>query len=98
MIKAVMPAVLAVSIAFPMQAATAQPAPAAAGPTDNIIVIRPAHIAAIGIGVLGGIVVGEALLATDLGVVVGGVLGGYLAHVWYGGRQIEVNLGTAPKS
>lgn len=98
MIKAVMPAVLAVSIAFPMQAATAQPAPASAGPTDNIIVIRPAHIAAIGIGVLGGIVVGEALLATDLGVVVGGVLGGYLAHVWYGGRQIEVNLGTAPKS
>lgn len=95
MIKVVMPAVLAVSLAFPMQAAMAQ-TPAA--PSESTIVIRPAHIVAIGAGVLGGIVVGEAILATDLGVVVGGVLGGYLAHVWYGGRQIELNIGTAPKS
>jgi len=98
MIKAVMPAVIAVSLALPMQAAMAQPAPAAPAASDNIIVIRPAHIVAIGAGVLGGIVVGEAILATDLGVIVGGVLGGYLAHVWYGGRQIEVNVGSAPKS
>jgi hypothetical protein len=62
-----------------------------------MIVIRPAHIVAIGAGVLGGIVVGEAILATDLGIIVGGVLGGYLAHVWYGGRQIELNIASAPK-
>lgn len=97
MIKAVLPAMLAVSVAFPIQAAVAQPAPAASV-SESTIVIRPAHLVAIGAGVLGGIVVGEALLSTDIGVVVGGVLGGYLAHVWYGGRQIEVNLGVTPKS
>ncbi len=97
MIKVVMPAAIAVSLAFPMQAAMAQPAPAAPAASESMIVIRPAHIVAIGAGVLGGIVVGEAILATDLGIIVGGVLGGYLAHVWYGGRQIELNIASAPK-
>ncbi len=95
--KAVLPAAFAVSMAFTMQPALAQPAPAGA-PTEAAIVIRPAHIVAVGVGIIGGIVVGEALFSTDLGVVVGGVLGGYLAHMWYGGRQIEVNLGSTPKS
>ena len=58
----------------------------------------PAHIVAVGVGIIGGIVVGEALFSTELGVVVGGIFGGYLAHMWYGGRQIEVNLGSTPKS
>jgi hypothetical protein len=94
MIKAALPAALAVSIAFPLADANAQ---AAAPASENLIVVRPAHLVAIGVGVLGGIVVGEALFATDLGVVVGGVLGGYMAHVWYGGRQLELNLGTVTK-
>ena len=96
MIKAVMPVALAITLAFPVQSAMAQAAPAAEK-SETLIVIRPAHVIAVGAGVVGGIVVGEALFATDLGVVVGGVLGGYLAHVWYGGRQLELNIGSAPK-
>jgi len=97
MFKAALPAVLAVSIAFPMQAAYAQ-APAPVEKSDTMLVIRPAQLLTIGVGVAGGLIVGEALFSTELGMVVGGVLGGYLAHVWYSGRQIEISMGTAPKS
>ena len=47
--------------------------------------------------VAGGLIVGDALFSTELGMIVGGALGGYLAHVWYSGRQIEVHVGNAPK-
>lgn len=95
MIKAVLPATLAVSIAFTMQPAYAQ---SAVDKAETLITIRPAHLVAIGVGVIGGIVVGEALLSTDFGVLVAGALGGYLGHVWYGGRQLELTLAPAPKS
>lgn len=97
MFKAVLPAVMVVTLAVAPLPALAQQGGAAAS-SDSLLVIRPAHLAAIGIGIVGGIVVGEAILATDMGVIVGGVLGGYLAHVWYGGRQIELVSGPAPKS
>jgi hypothetical protein len=97
MMKAVLPATLAMSMAFTMQPAYAQGA-AAADKGETLITIRPAHLVAIGVGVLGGIVVGEVLLGTDVGLLVGGGLGGYLGHVWYGGRQIELALAPAPKS
>lgn len=97
MFKAALPAVMAVSLAFPMQAAYAQAAPAPVEKTETMLVIRPAQVLAIGVGVAGGLIVGDALLSSELGMIVGGVLGGYLAHVWYGGRQIEVHLGSVPK-
>ncbi len=97
MFKVVLPAVMVVSLAIAPLPVLAQPAAPAAS-SDSLLIIRPAHLAAIGIGVVGGIIVGEALLATEMGVIVGGVLGGYLAHVWYGGRQIELVSGPAPKS
>ena len=97
MFKVVLPAVMVVSVAIAPLPALAQPAAPPAS-SDSLLIIRPAHLAAIGIGVVGGIIVGEALLATEMGVIVGGVLGGYLAHVWYGGRQIELVSGPAPKS
>ena len=98
MFKAVLPAVMVVTLAVSPLPALAQQGGAPATSSESLLVIRPAHLAAIGVGVVGGLIVGEAILATDLGVIVGGVLGGYLAHVWYGGRQIELVSGPAPKS
>lgn len=99
MFKAAIPAVMVVSFALPMQAAYAQAlAPAApVEKTEASLVIRPAQILAIGVGIAGGLIVGEALFSTELGMVVGGALGGYLAHVWYSGRQIEFHVGNVPK-
>jgi len=85
------------------QAALAPPPPAAIAPAQNakadpMFVLRPSQLLAIGAGVIGGVIVGELLFATDLGLVVGGVLGGYLANVWYTGHQLEFSVGTSPRS
>jgi hypothetical protein len=90
--KAVLPAALALSLALPSGAALAQDKP------ENLFTVRPAHLVAIGAGVVGGAIVGEAVLASELGALVGGVAGGYLAHVWFGGKQIELVLSSAPKN
>jgi len=52
----------------------------------------------IGAGIVSGAVVVEALVSTDFGYLVGGIVGGYLADVWYNGQQLELHLGTPPKS
>src|SRR4051794_3267024 len=53
----------------------------------QVYVVRPAQVLAIGAGVIVGIAVMEALIPTALGYTAGGIVGGYLANVWYGGRQ-----------
>ena len=99
MFKIAVPAALVVSVMLPVQAVYAQaPAAAPTEKTDQMIVIRPTHLLVLGAGALGGIVVGELLFSTELGMVVGGILGGYLSHLWYNGRQLELHTGTAPKS
>lgn len=97
--KAVLAGLLATSLAAPV-GAYAQPASSAAptSTTEQLMVIRPAQWLVIGAGVVVGAVVIDALIPTDLGYIVGGVVGGYLANVWYNGRQIEVHMGTAPKT
>ena len=65
--------------------------------TEQVFVIRPAQILAIGAGVVSGAVIVEALFSTDLGYLIGGAVGGYLANLWYGDRQLEIHLGTPPK-
>ncbi|MGE0224190.1 MAG: hypothetical protein AB7F35_15650 [Acetobacteraceae bacterium] len=100
MYKLAVPAALAVSLMLPVQAAHAQTLPITPSPTasEQMMVIRPSHLLAVGAGVIGGVIVGEMLFATDLGLVVGGVLGGYLTNLWYNGRQLELHLGATPKS
>lgn len=98
MFKAVVPAVMVASIALAPIPAFAQQGPVSAERAESLVTIRPAHLAAIGVGVLGGLVVGEVILATEMGVLVGGVLGGVLGHMWYGGRQLELVTAPAPRS
>ena len=97
MFKAVVPAVMVASIALAPVPAFAQQGPASAERAESLLTLRPAHLAAIGIGVLGGLVVGEVILASEMGVLVGGALGGVLGHMWYGGRQLELVTAPAPR-
>ena len=80
--KAVLVGFLAAGLAAPV-AAYAQPAASAAQPaTDQLVVIRPAQWIAVGAGAVVGAVLIDAVIPTDFGYIVGGVLGGYLANVW----------------
>jgi len=98
MFKAALPIVLAASLlAVPSIAQAQAAAQSNAGKDDYSMVIRPGQWIAIGAGAVTGFVVGEALFSTDLGMVVGGLVGGYLANVLYQGYQIEVRMGMASK-
>ena len=93
--KAVLVGFLAAGLAAPV-AASAQSAAQPA--TDQLVVIRPAQWIAVGAGAVVGAVLIDAVIPTDFGYIVGGVVGGYLANVWYTGRQIEIQTGNAPKT
>lgn len=65
--------------------------------TDRTLVIQSAQVLAIGAGVIVGAVVAEALISTRIALLVGGVAGGYLANIWYTGREIDIHMDTPPK-
>jgi hypothetical protein len=99
--KAVLAGLLATSLAAPVGAyaqPAASPSAAPAATTEQIMVLRPAQWLVIGAGVVAGAVVIDALIPTDLAYIAGGIVGGYLANVWYNGRQIELHMGTVPKT
>ncbi len=95
--KAVLVGFLAASLAAPV-AAYAQPATTAPAPKDEVITVRPAQWLAVGAGVVVGAAVLDVILPGNVAFVVGGVVGGYLANVWYNGREVQVQMTTTPKS
>ena len=96
--KAILVGLLATSLATPV-AAYAQPATSAApsAKTEEIFTVRPAQWLAIGAGVIVGAAVLDVVLPSQAAFVVGGVIGGYLANVWYNGREVQLQMSTAPK-
>ena len=56
----------------------------------------PPQAVALGVGVVTGLVVAEAFVSSDLGVLVGGVVGGYLANIWYTGARIDLHVVYPP--
>lgn len=96
--KAILVGVLAASLAAPV-ASYAQPASSAASSakTEEVFNIRPSQWLAIGAGVIVGAAVLDMVLPSQMAFVVGGVVGGYLANVWYNGREVQIQMSTAPK-
>jgi predicted MFS family arabinose efflux permease len=85
---------LAPAVAF------AQPVPPAAPAPDtrtHVYVIRPVQVLAVGAGAVAGAMVLEALGAADVGYLVGAVVGGYLAAIWYDDLKFEIHTGAPPK-
>jgi hypothetical protein len=96
--KAIIVGVLAAGLSAPV-AAYAQPAaPARPAATEDVVTIRPAQWLAIGAGVVVGAAVLDVFMPSNVAFVVGGVVGGYLANVWYNGREVTLQMATVPKS
>jgi len=96
--KAILVGVLAASLAAPV-ASYAQPAASAsAAKSEEVFSIRPSQWLAIGAGVIVGAAVLDVVLPSQMAFVVGGVVGGYLANVWYLGREVQIQMSTAPKA
>jgi hypothetical protein len=96
--KAILVGVLAAGLTAPM-AAYAQPAaPARIAPTEEVVTVRPAQWLAVGAGVVVGAAVLDVILPSNVAFIVGGVVGGYLANIWYSGREVQVQMTTIPKS
>ena len=88
--------VLALSLLLPA-AAQAQTAAAPAPASEQLIVLRPSQLLAIGAGVVVGALVAQVAIPTRLGLLAGAVIGGYLGDFWYTGSQLELHV-TAPKT
>ena len=94
--KAVCIGLLAASLTAPV-AAYAQPA-APTKVSEDVVTIRPAQWLTIGAGVVIGAAVLDVILPSNVAFIVGGVVGGYLANVWYNGREVQLQMTTTPKS
>jgi hypothetical protein len=95
--KAIIVGLLATSLAAPV-AAYAQPAAPATKVADEVVTVRPAQWLAIGAGVVIGAAVLDVIMPSNVAFIVGGVVGGYLANVWYSGREVQLQLNTVPKT
>lgn len=92
--------VLALSLLVPAIASAqtpAAPAPAAPPADQQIVVLKPAQLLAIGTGIVVGALVFQVAIPTRLGLIAGAIVGGYLGDFWYTGRQLELHIST-PKT
>ena len=100
--KAIIVGVLAAGLSAPVaayaQPAASAPARTATAATEDVITVRPAQWLAIGAGVVVGAAVLDVFMPSNVAFVVGGVVGGYLANVWYNGREVTLQMSTSPKS
>jgi hypothetical protein len=98
--KAILVGFLAASLTAPIgaYAQTASSAPARVLPTEEVVTIRPAQWLAIGAGVVVGAAVLDVIMPSNVAFIVGGAVGGYLANIWYTGREVQVQMTTMPKS
>jgi hypothetical protein len=94
--KIVYSGILAASLLAPVAASAQTPAPAAPA-TEQLIVLRPGQLLAIGAGLVVGALAFQVAVPTRLGLIAGAVIGGYLGDFWYTGSQLELHVIT-PKS
>jgi hypothetical protein len=82
---------LAVSLLLPIgvSAQQAPTAPPQAQPTTDGV--NTGKLVAIGVGVIAGVAVAEALGVVDTASLLGGVVGGYLAAWWYESSNKSMN-------
>ncbi len=97
--KSILMGALAAGLIVPM-GAYAQPTGAGAAQggakSEPSFSFSPPQAVALGAGIVAGVIVGEALVSSDLGVLVGGVVGGYLANIWYNGARIDMHVVYPP--
>jgi hypothetical protein len=94
--KAILVGLLATGLTAPAAAYAQTAAPAM--PAEEVVVIRPVQWLAVGAGVVVGAAVLDVIMPSNVAFAVGGIVGGYLANVWYNGREVQLQMTTAPKS
>jgi hypothetical protein len=94
--KAILVGLLATGLTAPV--ATYAQTAAPAKPAEEVVILRPAQWLAVGAGIVVGAAVLDVIMPSNVAFVVGGIVGGYLANVWYNGREVQLQMTTAPKS
>jgi hypothetical protein len=94
--KAILVGLLATGLTAPV-ASYAQPA-APARSSEEVVLIKPSQWLAIGVGAVVGAAALDVIMPSNVAFVLGGVVGGYLANVWYNGREVQFQMTTVPKS
>ena len=94
--KAILVGLLVTGLTAPVSTYAQTAAPAK--PAEEVVILRPAQWLAVGAGVVVGAAVLDVIMPSNVAFVVGGIVGGYLANVWYNGREVQLQMTTAPKS
>ena len=94
--KAIVVGLIATGLTAPVAAYAQTAVPAK--PAEEVVVLRPAQWLAVGAGVVVGAAVLDVIMPSNVAFVVGGIVGGDPANVRYNGREVQLQMTTAPKS